>query len=329
MIKIILGVLIVVGLVVFSQSAYKVDETEVVVITRFGEIQESHTGPGLKFKAPFVDSVVRFNARVLRVDVEPATLPDVDSQFLEIDAYVRYEIADVKQFRVTLLDERQAQGRIGQIVIAALREEVGKLNRQDIIGGDINRGTTMIDGVEVDTVVVVPRLVTDSNGNPITDANGNTVGTREELARVVTASVEDQAGRQGFGINVIDVRIKRADFPDSIVESIYTRMRSERAIQANRLRAEGEEQFLTKTADVNRRVQIIGAEADRDGNRLRGDGEAQAISILADALNEDRELFTFRRSLEAYAAFLGSNTTVVLPADSSLFQFLQSPDGIQ
>jgi membrane protease subunit HflC len=321
MIRIILGVIIVGGLIVFSQVAYKVDETESVVITRFGEIQEAHTAPGLKFKAPFVDSVVRFNSRVLRVDVEPATLPDVDSQFLEIDAYVRYEIADVRQYRVTLLDERQAQGRISQIVIAALREEVGKLTREDIIGGDIVRGTKMIDGVEVDTVGVVPRT--------FIDATGVSIGTREELTRVVTALVQKRAGGQGFGINVIDVRIKRADFPDSIVESIYTRMRSERAIQANRLRAEGEEQFLTKTADVNRRVQIIGAEADRDASRLRGDGEAEAISILADALEQDRDFFTFRRSLEAYATFLRSNTTVVLPADSPLFQFLQSPGGNQ
>jgi membrane protease subunit HflC len=319
MIKIILGVIIVGGLIVFSQAAYKVDETESVVITRFGEIQESTSSPGLHFKAPFVDSVVRFNSRVLRVDVEPATLPDVDSQFLEIDAYVRYEIADVKQYRVTLLDERQAQGRISQIVIAALREEVGKRTREDIVGGDIVRGTTLIDGVEVDSVSVIPRMVINNAGI--------SVGTREELTRVVTALVQKRAEGQAFGIRVIDVRIKRADFPDSIVESIYTRMRSERAIQANRLRAEGEEQFLTKTADVNRRVQIIGAEADRDASRLRGDGEAQAIAILASALEQDRDFFTFRRSLEAYSAFLRSNTTVVLPADSALFQFLQSPEG--
>jgi membrane protease subunit HflC len=96
-------------------------------------------------------------------------------------------------------------------------------------------------------------------------------------------------------------------------------------VQATRLRAEGEEEFRTITADVDRRVEIISADADRQSSTLRGEGEAQAISILADALGQDPEFFAFLRSLEAYKKILSTQTTVVLPADSPLFHYLQDP----
>ena len=173
-------------------------------------------------------------------------------------------------------------------------------------------------------------------GNPIDLPDGTQrvepilsggLAAREELTKNVRNMVEARAKEQAFGVEIVDVRIKRADFPDSIVETVFTRMRSEREIQANALRAAGEEQYLTKTADVNRRVEIIAAEADETANELRGQGEAEAIRVLAEALEQDPDLFAFRRSLEAYRTFLGDQTTLVLTADSELFRFLQGPSG--
>jgi len=259
-----------------------------------------------------VQSVNRLDKRVLRVDVQPASFPDIDSQFLEIDAYVRYQIRpngeDIRKFRRSLINEIGATSLISQIVVAALRDEVGGRLREEIIGGQISVNT---DGT---------RTV-----SPILGADG--AAAREVLTRLVTASVQKRSDTQDFGIDIIDVRIKRADFPDSIVESVYTRMRSERIVQADRLRAEGEEEFLTKTADVDRQVEIISATADETSSRLRGGGEAEAIRILAEALEQDPGLFTFRRSLEAYALILGEQSTLVLGADTPLFQFLQDPSG--
>ena len=310
--KAIILVVLLVGVIVFWQSAYKVDQTELVVLTRFGEIRETNTAPGLRFKAPFIEAVTRLDKRLLRVDVQPAAFPDIENQFLDIDAYVRYRIrpndADIRRFRTALINETGAAAPIGQIVVAALREEVGGRRREQIIGGQI-----AVNADETRTVT------------PIQSADGS--AAREELTRIVTATVQAAADEQGFGIDVEDVRIKRADFPDSIVESVYTRMRSEREVQAQRLRAEGEEEYLTKTADVSRRVQVIAAEADRDSNVLRGEGEAEAIRVLGLALGCDPDLFSFRRSLEAYASFLQSNSTMVLPAASPLLQFLQDPNG--
>jgi len=254
---------------------------------------------------PFIDAANVLDKRILRVDVPPAGFPDIESQFLDIDAYVRYRITEPRSFREVLTNEISAGARISNLVVAALRTEVGQRQREQIIGGnpiDLADGTQRVE--------------------PILE---NGLAAREELTRNVRNMVDVRAKEQAFGVEIVDVRIKRADFPDSIVETVFTRMRSEREIQANALRAAGEEQYLTKTADVNRRVEIIAAEADETANELRGQGEAEAIRILAEALEQDPDLFAFRRSLEAYRTFLGEQTTLVLASDSELFRFLQGP----
>ena len=258
-------------------------------------------------KVPFIDVANVLDKRLLRVDVPRAGFPDIQSQFLDIDAYVRYRITDPRSFREVLSNEVTAGDRISNLVVAALREEVGMRDREEIIGGnpiDLADGTQKVE--------------------PIVQ---NGVFAREELTRKVRDVADARAKEQAFGISIVDVRIKRAEFPDSIVGTVFTRMRSEREIQANALRAQGEEQYLTKTADVDRRVEIIGAQADEKANRLRGEGEGQAISIPAEALEQDPEFFAFRRSLQAYSKILNDSTTLVLPADADLFKFLLSSQG--
>tara|TARA_Y100000817_G_scaffold89118_2_gene69370 strand:- start:5385 stop:6317 length:933 start_codon:yes stop_codon:yes gene_type:complete len=300
-------ILIVAAFVLIPQAFYKVDETEHIVLTRFGEIRGIQSNPGLKMKVPFIDVANVLDKRLLRVDVPRAGFPDIQSQFLDIDAYVRYRITDPRSFREVLSNEVTAGDRISNLVVAALREEVGMRDREEIIGGnpiDLADGTQKVE--------------------PIVQ---NGVFAREELTRKVRDVADARAKEQAFGISIVDVRIKRAEFPDSIVGTVFTRMRSEREIQANALRAQGEEQYLTKTADVDRRVEIIGAQADEKANRLRGEGEGQAISILAEALGQDPEFFAFRRSLQAYSKILNDSTTLVLPADADLFKFLLSSQG--
>ena len=103
-----------------------------------------------------------------------------------------------------------------------------------------------------------------------------------------------------FGVEMVDIRVKRADFPQEVAGRIFERMRSDREKISRRLRAEGEEEARTRRAAADREVEVILAAADRDSNRLRGDGEAQAIAILAESLNKDPDFFSFRRSLDAY-----------------------------
>jgi membrane protease subunit HflC len=307
---VIAGVAVLILVIALFTALYVVDETEQVVVTRFGDVRAVQTKPGLYIKAPFgVDRVVSFDRRVLRIDATPDRFLDKDINILEIDVYARYRITDPRNFLITLRNQESGGSVLGQRINAALRAEVAERSREEIIGGD----------VELDT-----------DGNPITDEEGNSLvrptNTRTEILDQVLLNVKEDLAKENptFGVEMIDIRIKRADFPGEVAGRIFERMRSDREKIARRLRAEGEEEARSRRAAADREVEIIVAEAERDANRLRGEGEAQAIAILSDALNRDPEFFAFRRSLDAYREFLSTQSTMILSSESELFRFLQS-----
>ena len=391
---IIAGIILIVGLIVLSQSLYVVDETEQVIITRFGEVQDTINSPGLNVKAPFVDTVVRFDKRLLRIDADPETMRDANKENLSIDSYARYRIVDMVQFRKTLLTESNARSRLGDIVNATLRERIALRTRPEIIGArpimDVegnpvvdDEGLPLIEGTESRTEllaevlsgvrarvnarertteftvpqpggnlegfqVTIPESVInpddlriiqgpEGDGNlgidvevrNFDEANGRlTLGTQDGEILEAGASFTVQyfvARDEPFGIEIVDVRIKRADFPDTVTPSIYTRMRAERNRIATKFRAEGDEQDLQIRAGADKERDIILAEADKTANEVRGQGEADAIGILADALEQDPEFFAFRRSLEAYKTFMNQRATVILSSEADVFKFLQGP----
>ena len=307
---VITGVLVILALIVITQSLFVVQETEQVVVTRFGDVQSVHTSPGLYFKAPFVDSVINYDRRLLRIDAPPSQFLDRDINILEIDVYGRFRINDPRAFLQTLTTEENARSILAQRINSSLRAEVAERSREEIIGGDVEL---------------------DESGEPVTDDEGNSrvqpTNSRTELLQDVIAAVQANLAQEdpSFGVEMIDIRVKRADFPQEVAGRIFERMRSDREKISRRLRAEGEEEARTRRAAADRDVEVILAGADRDASRLRGDGEAQAISILAESLNQDPEFFSFRRSLDAYKAFLNQRTTVILSSDAPIFRFLQSP----
>lgn len=306
---IIVAILVVVGLIVLRQALYVVDETQQVIILRFNEVINTRQAPGLYVKAPFVDTVVTFDKRILRIDAPAASMPDKEKQNLRIDSYARYKIIDPVQFRKTLQTEINASSRLGDIVTSTLRDRVALRDRFEIIGSE---------------------PIIDEQGNPVEDEEGLPLfegrDTRSEILGEVLAGVKQLTQEQDFGIEIIDVRIKRADFPESVTPSIYTRMRAERNRIATRFRAEGEEEDLKIRAVANRNREVILAEAEQLSNEIRGEGEAQAISILAEALNQDPDFFAFRRSLQAYQTFLSDQDQIILSSEEDLFKFLGTPE---
>ena len=149
---------------------------------------------------------------------------------------------------------------------------------------------------------------------------------REDIMKRVQVLVQPKL--REFGIDIIDVRIKRADFPPEIAESVYARMQSERKRKADKERAEGQEIDAEVRAAVDREAAIIKATAQRKAEITRGEGEGEAIKIFAEAIAQDPEFYKFQRSLQAYRKIFEANSTVVLPADSDLFEFLQSEEGL-
>ncbi len=310
---IVLGVVVIAALIVVTQSLYIVDVTEQVLVLRFGEVVGLRPDPGLYVKAPFVDNVQRYDKRILRIDAPPVAMPDIEKENLVIDSYARYEITDPVQFFKTLRTTGTARSRLGEIVTSSLRSEVARRDRIEIIGA-----RPVIDPVTGQQIV--------ERGIPQVEGTE----ARTEILEVVLAEVRKTIAEEDdrFGIEIIDVRIKRADFPGEVTPSIYTRMKAERNRIAAGFRADGDEKELIIRADADRDAAVIRAEAQRDSNETRGEGEAQAIAILAEALNQDPEFFAFRRSLETYQKVLSrGRTTLILTDKSPLFDYLEGPNG--
>ncbi|MDP7102547.1 MAG: protease modulator HflC [SAR202 cluster bacterium] len=271
--------------IIGPQAFFVVDEKQLAIVTRFGEVIRSIKNPGLGLKTPFVDNVTYFDKRLLIFDAPPDSLLTLDKKRLIIDVYGRGRINDPKLFRETVRTETQAAARAVDIISSELRREISLDNQAEII--TTSREQIMLNVLE---------------------------GVRPELTQ--------------FGIELVDIRIKRADFPNEIAESVYARMQAERQRKADKERAEGAEIDATVRAEVDKEATIIKAEAEKLASITRGEGEAQAVKIFADAIGTNQEFYTFQRSLEAYQKIFKDKTTVVLPADSDLFQFLQSPIGM-
>ena len=349
--KLLFPIIIVVAaiFVLVSQVFFTVDETETAIVIRLGAYQRSHTTPGLQIKTPFIESVTKFNKKLLRVDVQVASLLTSDKRNLLIDSYARYRITDPLKFYRTLRDQLQADARVGDIVNAQLRgevaldlqEEVISEKREDIMlqvtlgsnRSEISRAEAIneFDGINSDMVTIV---ITEKN------EEGRSVrgrmATEEEIRELENSpSPEILADteidyyiplKEKYGIEIVDVRIKRADFPSDISQSVFARMEAEREKIAKGLRAEGAQRDAEIRADVDKQVQIILQTANGEAEETRGNAEKQAINILAEALNTNPEFYNFRRSLEAYRVIVDSETSLILDPNSSLFQYLEKPD---
>ena len=285
-IAVLLVVLSVIAGIVGPQAFFVVDEKQLAIVTRFGEIKQTVKHPGLYMKTPFVDSITYYDKRLLIFDAPPDSLLTKDKKRLIIDVYARARIVDPELFRRTVQTESQGRARALTNISSELRTEIASDNQAEII-------TTK----------------------------------REDIMARVRANVEPKLAL--FGLEIVDVRIKRADFPPEIAESVYARMQAERKRKADRERAQGAEIDAQVRATVDKEATIIRATAQRQADITRGEGEARAVEIFAEAVSADPAFYSFQRSLQAYKKILASNATVVLPADSDLFEFLQSYDGLK
>lgn len=268
--------------VVLSGAIFTIDETEQVIITQLGKYVRTVTEPGLNFKIPFLQSVRKFEDRVLEYDAAAAPVITSDKKHLVIDNYARWKIVDPLKLYQTVRDESGAQARLDDIVFSELREEVARHTLTEIIS--VNRETIM-----------------------------------EKVHKQC-----DEKARE-YGIEVVDVRIKRADLPSEVARSVYARMKAERERIAKKYRSEGEEEAVKIRATTDKIKTILLAEAYREAEKVRGEGDAGAITIYAEAFEKDPEFYAFIRTLEAYKKSLGRDTTVVLPSDSEFFQYLNPP----
>lgn len=279
--KVTLIIVALLGITALS-SFYVIDETELAIVTRFGQYRKSVTQPGLSFKAPFVDEVRRMDSRILGSDTPATEFLTLDKKRLVVDPITRWRISDPLIFFKTVGDEISAQRRLDDIVQGELRREIASVNFGDIIGN-----------------------------------------ARDPLMQKVRDRVLAKAGE--FGINIVDVRIKRADLPPQVQESVFARMRAERDRVAKGYRSEGEEEAAKIRADTDKEVTILLAKAYETAQKLRGEGDALSTTIYAQAYGKDPEFYSFTRALEAYEQSVTSDTRAVLSTGTDLLKYFETP----
>ncbi|MDT2074750.1 MAG: protease modulator HflC [Planktomarina sp.] len=272
--------------VVTLMSLFIVDEREKVLVLRFGQIKQVKTDPGLGFKFPWLDQVVRFEDRILQLETPLIEVTPADDRRLEVDAFVMYRIADIVQFR-------QALGAGGE------REASIQLN--DILDGQI-RAVLGADGV-----------------------TSNAILSPERARLMESIRVAAQVRAADLGLDVVDVRLRQTNLPEQNFDATLQRMIAEREREATDERARGREAAQRVTAVADRTYEELLSEARKDGLIIEGEADAERTKILAQAFGADPEFFDFYRSLRAYeTSITADNSTLVIPPDHEFLTYLQS-----
>jgi len=267
-------------------SLFIVDEREKVLVLRFGQIKQVKTDPGLGFKFPWLDQVVRFEDRILQLETPLIEVTPADDRRLEVDAFVMYRISDIVQFR-------QALGVGGE------REASIQLN--DILDGQI-RAVLGADGV-----------------------TSNAILSPERANLMESIRVATQVRAADLGLSVVDVRLRQTNLPEQNFDATLQRMIAEREREATDERARGREAAQRVTAVADRTYEELLSEARKDGLIIEGEADAERTKILAKAFGADPEFFDFYRSLRAYeTSITAENSTLVIPPDHEFLTYLQS-----
>tara|TARA_B110000438_G_scaffold210840_1_gene202876 strand:- start:7900 stop:8943 length:1044 start_codon:yes stop_codon:yes gene_type:complete len=332
-------ILVIIIIFIALQSVFTVDEKEVAIVTTFGEYKASYITPGLKTKVPFVDTVTKFDKRLQRVDVPPETILTSDKKRIRVDAYARYKIINPLLFFKNLTNETTADSRIGSIISSRLREEIAQDTQDDLISerrDSVMKYVTttsnlfeisyeevyeLENGLQYKDLYFYIKSPTDASFNPVNNDQrtlilSNAFDSTYEIKYFVPL-------QNIWGVEIIDIRIKRADFPDEVESSIFDRMMAERFEKSSAYRAEGEQEDKEIRASVNKEVEVTLETAQGYAAFTRGEGEALAIEALAIALKSDPEFYGFVRSLEAYEKSL-KGSTIILDPTSELFRYLES-----
>ena len=271
-------------------SIFIVDEREKALVLQFGRVVSVKDQPGLYLKIPVFQDVVRYDDRILSRDVDPLEITPLDDRRLVVDAFARYRISDVNQFReATGAGGDQAievaGRRLDSILRSQTREVLGSVSSNDILSSD--RAALML--------------------------------------RIRNGALEDA---RSLGLELIDVRLKRTDLPAENLDATFERMRAEREREATDERARGNEAAQRVRAQADRTVVELVSEAKREAEIIRGEADAQRNAIFAEAYGKDTEFFEFYRTLTAYARSLQEgNSSLVLSPDSEFFDYLKSANG--
>jgi modulator of FtsH protease HflC len=303
---IILGLIVVVILLLLG-AVYVVDETEQVVITQFGKaIGEPKTDPGLYFKVPFIQHATYFPKNLLAWDGDPGEIPTLDKTFIWVDAFARWKIVDPLKFFETVNNVYAGLGRLDDIIDPAVRNFVTSYSLIETV-----RMTNRELGALEEELEKVPEI------SPL----GVVTTGRAKIAKGIMEASRAKVAE--FGIELVDVKIKRLNYVEEVQRSVYGRMIAERKQIAEKFRSEGQGEARKIEGDKDREMKRITSEAYRKSQEIKGKADAEATKIYAQAYGVDPDFYSFVKTLEIYMETLDKESTLVLSTDSEFFKYMK------
>jgi membrane protease subunit HflC len=310
--KFLIPVIVIVVLVlpVVTGVFYTVHEGEQVVITEFGRpIGQPIVTAGLKVKTPFIQDVHRFEKRVLEWDGSPNQIPTKDKKFIWLDTTARWRIKDALKFYQALGTEEFAQSRLDDIIDSAARDLVTAQLLVEVVR-DSNR-ILSLDLEELE----------DSEGQA-GEALEEIQSGRKRITRMMLEKVQETVPQ--FGIELVDIQIKRINYVDEVRKKVFDRMVSERQRISEKYKSEGEGEAADIMGQKQKELERIQSEAYKEAEQLKGTADAEAIQIYAEAHGQDPEFFAFIQTLETYRQTANDRTKLILTTDSDLYRYLKS-----
>ena len=304
--KNLIVIIIVAAALLAYNCAYIVDETEQVVITQFGRVVgEPVTEAGLKFKLPVVQKAISFPKNLLTWDGDPGQIPTKDKTYIWVDAFARWKIVDPVLFFQAVTTEYGALERLNDIIDPAVRNLIAEYPLVESV-----RNTDR----PMDTFEIT--------------ADENKKGTqykinlgRDEITKQIVKQAKDKLTQ--FGIELVDVKIKRINYIEEVRQAVYGRMIAERNQIAEKFRAEGKGEASNIRGEKEKELQVIKSEAYKTAQELKGDADAKATKIYADAYGADPEFYAFVKTMEVYQTTMDKDSTLVLSTDSDFMKYFK------
>src|SRR3989338_7432119 len=296
----ILGLVFVVAIIVVlafaSGALFIVDETKQVVITQFGKpVGEPIISAGLHFKAPFIQQAHYFEKRLLEWDGDPNQIPTKDKKYIWVDTMARWKIVDALKFLQSVGNELSAGSRLNDIINSATRDAV--------------TGNLLVEAVRDSNRILESK-----------DLGADAIVSEEALERIemgrqkLTRSILEKAKvlAPQYGIEILDVRIKRINYVEEVRNKVYDRMIAERKRAAEKYRSEGHGEAVEIEGQTGKELKLITSEAYRQAQSIVGKADAEAINIYAGSYEQNPEFYSFLKTLETYKGTIDENSTLIL-----------------
>ena len=308
--KLVILVVAVVAILFVFTAAYVVNETEQVVVTQFGKVVgKPKTEPGLYFKIPFIQNATYFPKNLLEWDGDPGQIPTLDKTYIWVDAFARWRIIDPIEFFQTVNNTISAQGRLDDIIDPAVRNLITENKLIEAV-----RKTNRV----LDTYEIGLEDIKERPSYKITTG-------REKITKQIMEQAQPKLAK--FGIELVDVKIKRINYVEQVRDSVYGRMIAERKQIAEKFRSEGKGEAQKILGEKERDLKRITSEAYRTAQTIKGKADAESTKLYANAYGIDPDFYSFVKTLELYGDAFDKDSSLVLSTDSEFFKYLKNYSG--